>query len=279
MLMITEKRRNPLIILALFAILSGCDGATNKYIKDCNNGDRNACKEIAKLNNNWAHSQITNQDAKGILQREILIYKYRNDVKAADECIAGQNSSCNQVNTRNIALVNLKLVPLIKERLKQIKEAKRQGELQAAEKATWGQWTYSSDEDMATGKKSYTATLDSENTVDFDFPYSGPQYGQLMLRNHPRYGFDAIVSIQKGQILCSEYSNPYVLVRFDNGSPIKYECSAPADSNTVHSFISDADSFTQQMKSASVAYITLTFYQEGSQTFKFKVKGYDESKL
>lgn len=277
--MITQKRRNQLIILALFAILSGCDGTTNKYIEDCNNGDRNACKEIAKLNNNWAHSQITKKDAKGILQREILIYKYRNDIKAADECITGQNSACDQVNTKNIELVNKKLVPLIKERLKQIKEAKRQGDLLVAEKATWGPWEYSSDEDMATGKKSYTATLDSENMVDFSFPYSGPQYGQLMLRNHPRYGFDAIISIQKGQILCSEYSNPYILVRFDNGSPIKYECSAPADNSTVHSFISDAESFEQQMRSASVAYITLTFYQEGSQTFKFKVKGYDKSKI
>ena len=101
----------------------------------------------------------------------------------------------------------------------------------------------------------------------------------LTIRRHPRHGFDAYIKIDQGQILCNEYMNPYVLVRIDDGTAQRLECAEPADHSSTTTFIRNADEFERVIKSGALAYITLTFYQEGNQTLKFKVKGYDPSKI
>lgn len=275
--MIAKKLLLSLSSSATLFLLFGCNQQINRDIMKCDSGDANACKAL--INHKWAHSQIKNRNSKKILEQKILEDKYAEDIDATNECIAGKNYACANVNLANLEKVYPASVSSIKQRIAEIKEAKEEAERVAKEKATWGNWQYSSTEDMATGKTSYSATLDSENTLNFGFPYAGTQNGRLTLRRHPRYGFDAIISIQQGQILCSEYSNPHILIRFDNSSPSRYECAEPADNSSTYTFIRGADRFVRGMESASIAYVTLTFYQEGSQTLKFKVKGYDQSRL
>lgn len=264
----------PLIIAPL---VIGCNSAINQAIKSCDLGSKTACEEIANLD--WARNQITKAEGKLMLEKVLNEIKYKKDIERAGKCITGEDSWCSDVNLKNLAIVDLVAAQNVSQRLAEVQVAKAKAERIKAEKASLGDWQYSTDEDMASGKKSSSASLQSENTLSFRFPYEGSQFAQLTLRRHPRYGLHAFISIGEGQILCNDYTNPYILVRFDDGEVRKFECAAPSDNSTTHSFIRNAAQFERALKKASVAYITLTFYQEGSQALKFKVKGYDSSKI
>ena len=156
--------------------------------------------------------------------------------------------------------------------------AKRQKELLAAAEAK-GEWAYRTYSDDATGKQAKTANLTSKNTVNFGFPYSGPQNGYFAIRNHPRYGVDAYLSVAKGQLLCDSYSNTTVLIRFDNGAATPYSCGEPADHSSETVFIRGVGALESRMKTAKTMYVTVNVYQQGSQTFRFNVRNYDRSKV
>ena len=115
--------------------------------------------------------------------------------------------------------------------------------------------------------------------MNFDFPYSGIQYGTFTVRNHPRFGVDAYLSIREGQLLCDSYSNTNVLVRFDDGPATHYRCGEPADHSSTYVFIHNVAGLEARMKAAKKMYVTVSVYQEGSRTWEFNVKGYDRSKV
>lgn len=199
--------------------------------------------------------------------------------RKACEVIARTKNAAERVTTSSGKKLLQEEIIAIKAKEEKLAKEKAEAARIAAEKATWGDWIYSIEDDEASGKKGKSATLLSENTLSFSFPYGGEQHGSLTIRQHPRYGFNAIVSIQEGQILCSEYSNPHILVRFDGGTVQRFRCSESADHDSTYTFINNAEGFESQMRRAKMVYITLTFYQEGSQTLKFKVKGFDPSKV
>ena len=47
------------------------------------------------------------------------------------------------------------------------------------------QWRYSIDEDPMSSAKSFFASVVSTNSVEFGFPYGGPQNAYLTMRTHP----------------------------------------------------------------------------------------------
>jgi hypothetical protein len=161
-------------------------------------------------------------------------------------------------------------------------ELKRRKEAAAkleAERIARGDWTYSTGTDEATGKTTKSAFLTSKNSMNFDSPYEGIQYGRFVVRNHPRFGVDAYLSIDKGQLLCNSYSNSTVLVRFDNGAASSYSCGEPADYSSDVVFIRGVGRLENRMKTAKKMFITISVYNEGSRTWEFNVRGYDRSKL
>lgn len=149
----------------------------------------------------------------------------------------------------------------------------------AAAKATdAAKWSYSSATDQMTGKTSRTARIQSENTVNFDFPYQGAQLATLVIRNHPSYGRDAILRIEQGQILCPSYDDCTVKIRFDDGQAESWTAAGAADHSTTAVFIRSNDRFLQRMRSANVVRIQIPVYQEGNPTFEFRVGGYDHDR-
>ena len=115
--------------------------------------------------------------------------------------------------------------------------------------------------------------------MNFGFPYSGNQYARFTIRNHPRYGVDAYLDIDKGQLLCDSYSNTTVLVRFDNGPAEQYSCAEPADYSSDTVFITNVSRLESQMKNAKKMYITVSVYDEGQRTWEFNVRNYDRSQV
>lgn len=140
------------------------------------------------------------------------------------------------------------------------------------------QWNYSASDDEMTGKASHAASVESENTVQFSFPYNGAQRGTLTLRRHPRFGNNVIFSIQKGQLLCSSYDGCSVLVRFDEQEPTPYSASPPSDNSTETLFIRNYEGFVAKLSTASRVRISPKVYQEGNVVFAFDVSNFDAKK-
>ena len=124
----------------------------------------------------------------------------------------------------------------------------------------------------------YQAQVASSNTVNFAFPYSGPQHATLILRTHPRYGKDVIFSVERGQILCNSNDDCNVLVRFDDQEAVKYSASEPTDNSRTLIFIRNYSAFVGKMLKAKRVRIAVNFYQQGSPAFDFDVSDFSQAK-
>ncbi len=89
----------------------------------------------------------------------------------------------------------------------------------------WGYSEYG--DEMGRGRIFQTSTR-STNTISLGFPYEGEQHCTLSIREHPQHGSDVYLSIEKGQLLDSEYHGK-VLVRFDEDKAIAFPSVGPAD--------------------------------------------------
>lgn len=133
-------------------------------------------------------------------------------------------------------------------------------------------WSYYDRTDDMTGKLVTSATVTSTNTVNFDSPYQGAQHARLTLRKHPRYGSDVILSIEKGQFMAG-VSGVQVLVRFDEGTAIKFWAMGAEDNSTTSLFLGNYAKFVAAAKKAKVVRISTPVYQEGSPVFEFNIEG------
>lgn len=140
-------------------------------------------------------------------------------------------------------------------------------------------WRYRVDADPMTSKKARYASIDSENTLNFDFPYQGEQHGTLILRDHPIHGRDVMITIDKGQILCQSYEDCTVRVRFDEGSPQSWNAAGSADNRSTVIFLRNEGGFIQRLRAAKVVRIQIPIYQEGEPMLEFHVSGFDYHKF
>lgn len=175
-----------------------------------------------------------------------------------------------------------KLIPTLEAAVEAEAKAERARVAKAAKEAESRRladnWTYRSNVDPMTSKASRSAMIRSENTVDFDFPYSGPQHGTLHIRNHPSHGRDVILSIERGQFLCQSYDDCQIRVRFDEGSPERWNAVGASDNSSTVIFLRNEGRFLQRMRSAKTVRIQAPIYQEGQPIFEFHVGGFDHGR-
>jgi hypothetical protein len=176
-----------------------------------------------------------------------------------------------------------KLMPELETAVKaeQKAEAGRAAKAAAGEEARRlaAKWRYRVDADPMTSKKARYASIDSENALNFDFPYQGEQHGTLILRDHPIHGRDVMITIDKGQILCQSYEDCTIRVRFDEGSPQRWNAAGPADNRSTVIFLRNEGGFIQRLRAAKVVRIQIPVYQEGEPMLEFHVGGFDYSKF
>lgn len=146
-----------------------------------------------------------------------------------------------------------------------------QQETPAAENATL-HWIYDESPDKMGRGTVKTATIRSLNEIEFGFPYQGRQRMTLMLRVHPKYGKNVILSIERGQFLC-RIDGCAASVRFDQGKPETYSASEPADNSTTYLFIGNYDRFLTGLRKSKKVSVEAQFYQEGSPVFEFDTSG------
>lgn len=130
-------------------------------------------------------------------------------------------------------------------------------------------WFYSKETDPMTNDVRYYAYVNSNNTLNFDFPYQGGSTGQLLVRNMNNRN-EIIFSVTKGQIQNS-YSGSYVRVKFDDGDVVHYNYSEPDNGRSDLIFISSGSLFISKLKQANELMLEVPFYREGRQVFYFDV--------
>jgi len=140
-------------------------------------------------------------------------------------------------------------------------------------------WIYGASKDAMTGKLSHFAVVTSTNRVKFGFPYQGAQNGRLTLRQHPRYGDDVVLAIERGQFLCPSYEDCTVLVKFDDRPAMSFSAVGAEDNSTETIFIRNYKRFTENLRGARHIIIEAPVYQEGRPQFEFDVAGFTPAKL
>lgn len=130
-------------------------------------------------------------------------------------------------------------------------------------------WQYSEDNDAMRGTTTKYAQVQSENTVDLDFPY-GVVNGQIIVRKRPKDGLNVMFSVDKGQILCHSYGDDHISVKFDDGPVKRYSCTGTSDGSSETSFIENASGFLSGLKKAKRTIIEAEFFQKGNQQFTFE---------
>jgi len=139
------------------------------------------------------------------------------------------------------------------------------------EEAPKSKWVYDTQTDEMRGSAAKYATLNSENTIKFDFPY-GEQPGIITVRQDPQYGLDVMFSVPSGQILCHGFGDSYLNVKFDDGPIRKFNCNRASDGSSEVSFVASPKQFLTALKAANRTVIEAEFYQAGRQQYVFDTR-------
>ena len=138
-------------------------------------------------------------------------------------------------------------------------------------------WNYVSQSDPMGRGIVKTASTDSVNSVDFDFPYEGGSTGEITLRSSPEYGKDAILSVTKGQFMCG-LEDCRVNIRIDEGAPFSMHGDQAGDGSSNVIFLPYSP-MVRYLRVAKVLRVEATFYDQGSRVFEFHPRGLDMTRL
>lgn len=132
-------------------------------------------------------------------------------------------------------------------------------------------WEYSTQRDEMRNSESKFASVRSENTVQFDFPY-GETAATLWIRKDPKFGLDVAMQVDKGQVLCRSYGDSSVSVKFDDKSIQTFTCTDSSDGSNETAFLTNASRALGELRKANRTIIEAEFYQEGRQQFIFDTR-------
>lgn len=127
-------------------------------------------------------------------------------------------------------------------------------------------WQYETSIDKMTSNETKFATITSNESLNLEPPYDGINYGYLTLRK--KNELNIYISIDRGQI-SGEYDNLYVMVRFDDEKPIRFDYNEPQDYSSDLIFIDNESKFLSKLKKSKKVLISLPLYQNGNQVLEF----------
>lgn len=146
--------------------------------------------------------------------------------------------------------------------------AQASGEPAAAPAEPASEWNYSTEKDEMRGVETRYAQVEATNTINLDFPY-GEQRGRILVRQSPKFGFDILVGVPSGQIMCNAYSNSHISVKFDDGPIRRYGCTDASDGSNSMIFVQGAKGFLANLKKSKKVVVEAEFFQNGLQQMTF----------
>lgn len=142
------------------------------------------------------------------------------------------------------------------------------GEKLKAKLGDASEWTYQTQKDAMRGNEDKYATIDASAPIKLDFPY-GEQTGQIVVRQSPKFGFDIMVGVPSGQVMCNSFQDTYISVKFDEGPVQRYSCTDAADGSNNMVFVQGAKGFLAKLRKSKRTVIEADFYQNGRQQMTF----------
>ena len=133
-------------------------------------------------------------------------------------------------------------------------------------------WSYSSDFDQMRRTTTRYASITSDNSLSFGFPYWGFTHGNIQLRDKAGR-LDVIFSVDRGQFVCHAFLGQSVAVKFDDGPVRRYACEEPTDGSSNVLFLVPAQRFLKDLRHAKAVVIEAEFFQEGRQQLTFSPAG------
>lgn len=149
-------------------------------------------------------------------------------------------------------------------------QATNPGPEEASTAAEETDWSISEQKDELRGTTDKFASVTSENSVSFDFPYCCDSRLQITVRKTAQYGQDVIFQISDGQFVCGIYDCTG-MISID-GKPEQLSLNNPADHDPKVLFAKYPDAIIKKLKSSSKVIVELPFYQEGNRQFTFETR-------
>lgn len=146
---------------------------------------------------------------------------------------------------------------------------------------------YKNDEMRGTARK--FLQIDSDNSVEFDFPYNGGAKLSIILRSkntelkegqkpEDLKPTEALLVISKGQFICNSYNDCKISAKFDNGKIMQYSMTESGDGSSDVIFFDNSSTFIKNLQSHKKLIIEAGFFQAGTRQFKFDLEGYPSGK-
>lgn len=136
-------------------------------------------------------------------------------------------------------------------------------------------WKYETHlDDMSGGKVRYAAVR-SSNEFEFKFPYQGAQRASLVVRQHPRWGLNVYVNIERGQFLPCFTDDCTAVMRFDDGPSEQVGMDAPTDMDATIRFLRSPENVLNRLRKSRTVRIEVPFFNEGNRILTFEVDGLD----
>ena len=133
-------------------------------------------------------------------------------------------------------------------------------------------WDINVEKDEMTDSKNIWAAIKSDNYIEQEFPYQGLTYSTITVRYMKKYGYDVLLTIDRGQIVGNSINGSnYVTVQFDGGTPKKYTFNDPEDGSTETVFLNNQKDFMERCKKSKEIKIEMPLYQAGRPVFVFHV--------
>ncbi|MFD1258944.1 hypothetical protein ACFQ3S_19220 [Mucilaginibacter terrae] len=132
-------------------------------------------------------------------------------------------------------------------------------------------WSYEEKVDKMTSEKTRFATIDSDNQLQFEFPYDGGSTATLLIRKNGKSN-EVLLSISKGQFNTTS-DGASVKVRFDDNKASTFSCSTSSDGSSDLLFINNENKFITKLKKAKKLIIQAEFYEAGLKEMEFSTAG------
>ena len=133
-------------------------------------------------------------------------------------------------------------------------------------------WKISTSKDEMRGSTDTFASIESDNEVEFEFPYHGGSTLSIVVRESQKFGTDVYLLISDGQFIGNAFDGSnYVTIKFEDGPLQKYYFDDAADGSTDVIFLRKEKELIAKFKTAKKIMIEAPFFDSGSKQFTFTV--------
>jgi hypothetical protein len=134
-------------------------------------------------------------------------------------------------------------------------------------------WRYAESRDEMRGTVIKTASINSKNEVEFDFPYSGGSFATILVRRREQDGLQIMFQVSKGQFMCNSFSSTSINVKFDDGAIQKFGCAETSSGQTDAIFLTNSSRFLTALETSQMVTVEAEFFQHGMAQFTFDSAG------